>query len=75
MDRSIPTSKHNRAHTRAGQRNKRENTINCTGAPLYNREPDFVVGHDSFPKVGVGHQNERTVRPMGPDGPRVPRLD
>jgi hypothetical protein len=23
----------------------------------------------------VGHQNERTVRPMGPDGPRVPRLD
>jgi hypothetical protein len=53
MDRSIPTSKHNRAHTRAGQRNKRENTINCTGAPLYNREPDFVVGHDSFPKVGL----------------------
>jgi hypothetical protein len=23
----------------------------------------------------VGHQNERTVRPMGPDGPCVPRLD
>jgi hypothetical protein len=23
----------------------------------------------------VGHQNERTVRPLGPDGPRVPRLD
>jgi hypothetical protein len=23
----------------------------------------------------VGHQNERTVRPVGPDGPRVPRLN
>jgi hypothetical protein len=22
----------------------------------------------------VGHQNERTVRPLGPDGPRIPRL-
>jgi hypothetical protein len=25
--------------------------------------------------ASVGHQNERTVRPLGPDGPRVPRLD
>jgi hypothetical protein len=23
----------------------------------------------------VGHQNERMVWPLGPDGPRVPRLD
>jgi hypothetical protein len=23
----------------------------------------------------VGHQNERTVRPLGSDGPRVSRLD
>jgi hypothetical protein len=28
-----------------------------------------------FGILGVGHQNERTVRPLGPDGPLIPRLD
>jgi hypothetical protein len=35
--------------------------------------PDSLRYYSCLP--GVGHQNERTVQPMGPDGPRVPRLD
>jgi hypothetical protein len=35
--------------------------------------PEITV--QSIPDATVGHQNKRTVRPLGPDGPRIPRLD
>jgi hypothetical protein len=75
------TRRSRRALSRASARARRRGATSDTpatrppGRAGPQQTPSPVAASHREPSHRVGHQNERTVRPLRPDGPRIPRLD